>query len=62
MLSDFFCGKPLLNSIIPEEVVAHGAAIQAARLTGQDNKAELMVLMSVASSMSQGFDVVNGKW
>ncbi|CAD8210988.1 unnamed protein product [Paramecium octaurelia] len=35
LLKDYFNGKQLYQSINPEEVVAHGAATQAAILTGQ---------------------------
>ncbi|XP_073304953.1 heat shock cognate 70 kDa protein-like [Primulina huaijiensis] len=35
LLQDFFDGKELCKSIHPDEAVAHGAAIQAAILTGQ---------------------------
>ena len=37
-LSDFFNGKELCQGINPDEAVAHGAAVQAAILSGNQDK------------------------
>ena len=36
LLQDFFDGKDLCTSVIPDEAVAYGAAIQAAVLSGNE--------------------------
>ncbi|RWR76779.1 heat shock cognate protein 2-like protein [Cinnamomum micranthum f. kanehirae] len=38
LLQDFFNGKELCKSINPDEAVAYGAAVQAAKLSGMGNK------------------------
>ncbi|RWR76778.1 heat shock cognate protein 2-like protein [Cinnamomum micranthum f. kanehirae] len=38
LLQDFFNGKELCKSINPDEAVAYGAAVQAAKLNGMGNK------------------------
>ena len=40
LLSNFFSGKALNKSVNPDEAVAYGAAVQAAKLSG-DNSAAL---------------------
>lgn len=48
LVSDFFGGRSLNKSINPDEAVAHGAAVQAALLTGQaSTAASEMVLLDV---------------
>jgi len=48
MLSDFFNGKELCKSINPDEAVAYGAAVQAAKLTGNAcGEAHEIVLIDV---------------
>ncbi|KAG8915819.1 Heat shock protein sks2 [Tulasnella sp. 408] len=49
LVSEFFGGRTLNKSINPDEAVAHGAAVQAAVLTGQTSeKTENLVLLDVA--------------
>ena len=49
LLQDFFNGKELNKTINPDEAVAYGAAVQAAILTGvQDKELQEVVLIDVA--------------
>jgi len=60
LLQDFFNGKELCKSINPDEAVAYGAAVQAAILTGsQDKKLTDLLLLDVAP-LTMGLETAGG--
>lgn len=59
LLSQFFNGKELNNSIHPDEAVAWGAAVQAAVLTNAMNSDQAPVLVDVAP-LSLGIETAGG--
>ncbi len=60
MLSSYFNGKELCKNINPDEAVAHGAAVQAAILSGvQDETTNSMILLDV-TPLSLGVETAGG--
>lgn len=60
LLEDFFDGKVLNKSINPDEGVAHGAAIQAAKLTGMGNEKVQNIVLCDVTPLSLGVEVYGG--
>ncbi|XP_074264089.1 heat shock 70 kDa protein 18-like [Silene latifolia] len=58
LLQDFFDGKELCRSINPDEAVAHGAAVQAAILTGVFDKNDIVLVDVVPLSL--GIELSSG--
>jgi L1 cell adhesion molecule like protein len=60
MLSDFFGGKKLCNSINPDEAVAYGATVQASLLSGKkSDKLQYLLLLDV-TPLSLGLETAGG--
>ncbi|KAI3807857.1 hypothetical protein L1987_23793 [Smallanthus sonchifolius] len=57
MLEEFFDGKPLCKSINADEAVAYGAAVLAANLSGNGNKAVKDMILLDVTPLSLGIGV-----
>ena len=60
MVSDYFNGKILNFSVNPDEAVAVGAAIQAAKLNGDDSKLIKSIFLLDVIPLSIGNGVEDG--
>jgi len=56
MLQEYFKGRDLCKSVNPDEAVAHGAAVQAAILTGQQDSTTSGLLLVDVTPLSLGIE------
>ncbi|KAJ3668954.1 hypothetical protein LUZ60_010904 [Juncus effusus] len=57
LLQDYFNGKELCRSINPDEAVAYGATVQAAKLSGHGNKSVQDLVLIDVTPLSIGFQL-----
>lgn len=60
LLSDFFNGRELCKNINPDEAVAHGAALQAAQLTGQLEGTDTNIVIVDSTPLRLGLETAGG--
>ncbi|KAJ3704537.1 hypothetical protein LUZ61_008242 [Rhynchospora tenuis] len=60
MLQDLFDGQELCKSISPDEAVAYGAAVQAAKLSGHGNDEVLDLVIVDVTPLSLGIETQGG--
>lgn len=60
MLSEYFGGKKLNESVNPDEAVAYGAAVQAAILTNQNDEKLNNIVMVDVTPLSLGVETAGG--
>lgn len=60
LLSEYFGGRQLNESVNPDEAIAYGAAIQAAILTGQDDEKLGGIVMVDVAPLSLGLETAGG--
>ncbi|KAJ4785188.1 Heat shock 70 kDa protein [Rhynchospora pubera] len=60
LLKDYFSGKDLCKSIHPDEAVAYGAAVQAAKLSGQGTEEIKNLVLIDVTPLSLGVEVRGG--
>ncbi|KAI3732373.1 hypothetical protein L1987_63577 [Smallanthus sonchifolius] len=60
MLQDFFVGKELCKSVNPDEAVAYGAAVMAAKVSGSIHKGVQDVVLHDVTPLSLGVETKGG--
>jgi heat shock protein 1/8 len=60
-VKNFFGGKALDFSVNPDEAIAIGAAIYAAKLNGDQSPTLLKLFLSDVTALTQGVELSNGE-